>query len=63
MVRAAEIDGGQRPGTTSEESAEPKGLKRENAELRRADEIFDENGVRSRHESVGLLLNAPRPER
>ncbi len=34
--RQAEVDGGQRPGVTSQESAEIKRLKRENAELRRA---------------------------
>jgi transposase len=39
-VRQAEIDAGQRPGITSEESAELKRLKRENAELRRANEIL-----------------------
>jgi transposase len=39
-VRRAEIDAGQRPGTTSEEHAEIKRLKRENAELRRANEIL-----------------------
>lgn len=39
-VRQAEIDGGQRPGTTTEESAELKRLKKENAELRRANEIL-----------------------
>jgi transposase len=39
-VRRAEVDGGQRPGTTSEESAEIKRLRRENAELRRANEIL-----------------------
>ena len=37
-VRRAEIDSGQRPGTTSEESAELKLLRRENTELRRANE-------------------------
>ena len=39
-VRQAEIDTGQRPGTTSEESGELKRLRRENAELRRANEIL-----------------------
>jgi len=34
--RQAEVDGGQRPGVSSQESAEIKRLKRENAELRRA---------------------------
>src|SRR2546421_8944097 len=36
-VRQAEVDAGQRPGTSSEESDEVKRLRRENAELRRAD--------------------------
>jgi transposase-like protein len=35
-VRQAQVDQGARPGVTSEESAEVKRLKRENAELRRA---------------------------
>lgn len=39
-VRRAEIDGGQRPGVTSEESAEMRRLKQENAELRRANGIL-----------------------
>lgn len=39
-VRQDEIDQGQRPGVTSEESAEIKWLKRENAELRRANAIL-----------------------
>jgi transposase len=39
-VRQAEIDGGVRPGTTSEESEELKRLRRENAELRRANDIL-----------------------
>ena len=39
-VRQAEVDAGQRPGTTSDESVELKRLRRENAELRRANEIL-----------------------
>jgi transposase len=39
-VRQAEVDAGKRPGVTSEEHAEIKRLKRENAELRRANEIL-----------------------
>ena len=39
-VRQAEVDAGQRAGTTSDESAELKRLRRENAELRRANEIL-----------------------
>ncbi|QEV42985.1 IS3 family transposase [Streptomyces nodosus] len=39
-VRKAEVDAGRRPGVTSEEAAEIKRLKAENAELRRANEIL-----------------------
>jgi len=39
-VRRAEVDCGQRPGVTSEESAEIRRLRREVAELRRANEIL-----------------------
>ncbi len=39
-VRQAEVDQGSRAGVTSEESAEVKRLKRENAELRRANSIL-----------------------
>ncbi|MET8183274.1 transposase [Streptomyces sp. NPDC005336] len=43
-VKQYEIDAGTRPGTTTEESAQLKALKKENAELKRANEI-----VRSHH--------------
>jgi len=39
-VRREEVDTGGRPGVTSEQSEELKRLKRENAELRRANEIL-----------------------
>lgn len=39
-VRPAEVDGGVRPGITTEELAEIKRLRRDNAELRRANEIL-----------------------
>ena len=38
--RRAEVDSGERPGMTSVEHAELKRLKKENAELRRANEIL-----------------------
>jgi transposase len=39
-VRRAEVDAGARPGVTGEESAEVRRLKREVAELRRANSIL-----------------------
>ena len=39
-VRAAEIDAGQRPGVTTQESDEVRRLRAENRELRRANEIL-----------------------
>jgi transposase-like protein len=39
-VRQDQVDAGARPGTTAEESAELKRLRRENAELRRANAIL-----------------------
>jgi len=39
-IRRGEIDAGQRPGVTSELAAENKQLRREVAELRRANEIL-----------------------
>jgi transposase len=39
-VRKAEVDTGRRLGVTSEEAAEIKRLRAENAELRRANEIL-----------------------
>jgi transposase len=39
-VRQTEIDAGARPGVSSDESAELRRLRRENAELKRANEIL-----------------------
>src|SRR5215207_6064103 len=39
-VRRAEVDAGQRPGVTMQESAEVRKLRAENRELRRANEIL-----------------------
>lgn len=39
-VRQAQVDDCQRPATTTEESAELKRLRRENAELKRSNEIL-----------------------
>ncbi len=39
-VRRAEIDGGHRPGLTTDERARMRDLERENKELRRANEIL-----------------------
>ena len=38
--RQTEVDAGKRPGVTTEESVEVRRLKRENAELRRANAIL-----------------------
>lgn len=39
-VRRTEVDGGRRPGITTDAAAEVTRLRRENAELRRANEIL-----------------------
>ena len=39
-IRQSEIDGGSRPGVTSEDARRIAGLERENRELRRANEIL-----------------------
>jgi transposase len=41
-LRRAQVDAGERPGTTTEEKAEIRALKQENAELRRANAILRE---------------------
>ncbi len=44
-VHRAQVDAGVRPGTTSEDAEEIKRLKREVAELRRANEILKSASV------------------
>ena len=55
-VRRAEIDQGARPGISSEESAEVRRLRREVAELRRANAIL-------RSASVFFAAELDRPQR
>lgn len=55
-VRQAQVDRGQRPGMTLQESAEVKRLRRENAELRRANEI-----LKAAAAFFGAELNRPQP--
>lgn len=45
MVRRTEVEAGQRPGVTSEQAEQIAKLKRENAELRRANEILKSRGA------------------
>ena len=54
--RQAEVDGGKRAGVTTEESAELRRLKRENAELKRANAIL-------RSASVFFAAELDRPQR
>src|SRR5215210_7447144 len=44
-VRQAEVDGGRRPGTTTEDRARIAALEKENRELRRANEILKSAAV------------------
>ena len=55
-VRRVEVDQGRRPGATTEELAELKRLKRENAELRRANDILKAAAHWSCHDLVDTLL-------
>jgi len=52
-VRRAEGDGGHRPGVSTEQAAEVARLKRENAELRRANEILKAAAISSGPSSTG----------
>src|SRR5262245_48564415 len=55
-VRQAEADAGRRPGPTTDQAEELKKLRRENAELRRANEILKAASVFFAQE-----LDRPRP--
>ena len=59
-VRRAQVDSGVRPGVTTEELAEIKRLKREVAELRRANEILKDVPARCRA-AEKLLHRGARP--
>jgi transposase len=54
--RQAQVDAGARPGVTSEEAVELKRLKRENAELKRANSIL-------RSASAFFAAELDRPQR
>ena len=54
--RQAQVDAGKRPGVSTEEAAELKWLKRENAELRRANAIL-------RSASAFFAAELDRPQR
>jgi len=45
--RRREVDGGQRPGVPTDVAEENKRLRRENAELRKANEVADSTGGRN----------------
>lgn len=60
-VRRAEIDGGRRPGVTTDAAAELARLRRENAELRRANEMPVESA--DLEGGCGFLRGRARPAR
>ncbi|RDH75925.1 IS3 family transposase [Mycolicibacterium moriokaense] len=66
--RKAQVDAGERPGTTSVEHAEIRKLKRENAELRRANEVlksasaFFRSGARPPRNEMITYIDAHRDQ-
>ncbi|WTA16324.1 IS3 family transposase [Nocardioides sp. NBC_00850] len=67
-LRQAEVDGGLAPGVTTDAAAEIKRLKRENAELRRANEIlksasvFFAKGTRPSHDEMIRFIDEHRDQ-
>jgi transposase len=55
-IRQAQVDAGRRPGVSTDEAAEIKRLRRENAELRRANEI-----LKAAAAFFGAELDRPQP--
>ncbi|WP_231122312.1 IS3 family transposase [Mycobacterium intracellulare] len=66
--RKAQVDAGERPGTTGSEHAEIRRLKRENAELRRANEVlksasaFFGSGARPPRDEMIAFIDAHRDQ-
>jgi transposase-like protein len=58
-IRRAEVDAGQRPGLTTAEHEQIKALKKENAELRRANEILKSASAARPPRGVCLSLQTP----
>ena len=59
-LRQAEIDGGARQGKTTDDIAEIKKLKKENAELRRANEILKAASAFFASFSISSMSTVPR---
>jgi transposase len=59
-VRRAEAYEGRRPGPTSDQLAELKRLKRENAELRRANDMAESTGERTGPVTIGVFRSRER---
>lgn len=59
-IRKDQIDTGQRPGTTTEDAAQVKALKKEIAELKRANKILTAaiNGSENRHQRTNRPLRS-----
>lgn len=58
-VRRAEVDAGQRPGPRADQLEELRSLRRENAELRRANEMAESTGERIGPETIAASRSTP----